>query len=107
VLQDVFLFSGSVADNISLGREDVTQGEIERAATAVEAHRFVERLPDTNPDDEIGEPDYAAFREWVIGRYRDEFGMSGVTPEQLPIVDHVGTLHEVSGTGGPTPPPEP
>jgi ABC-type multidrug transport system fused ATPase/permease subunit len=46
VLQDVFLFSGSVADNISLGREDVTQGEIERAATAVEAHRFVERLPD-------------------------------------------------------------
>jgi ATP-binding cassette subfamily B multidrug efflux pump len=45
VLQDVFLFSGSVADNISLGRDDLTAGEIERAAAAVEAHRFIERLP--------------------------------------------------------------
>ena len=46
VLQDVFLWSGSVADNIALGREDISPGEIERAATAVEAHRFIERLPD-------------------------------------------------------------
>ncbi len=45
VLQDVFLWSGSVADNIALGREDISPGEIERAATAVEAHRFIERLP--------------------------------------------------------------
>jgi len=46
VLQDVFLFSGSVADNISLGRGDVTPAEIERAAAAVEAHPFIQRLPD-------------------------------------------------------------
>ncbi len=46
VLQDVFLWSGSVADNVALGREGISQVEIERAATAVEAHRFIERLPD-------------------------------------------------------------
>jgi len=46
VLQDVFLWSGSVAENIGLGREDISPGEIERAATAVEAHRFIQRLPD-------------------------------------------------------------
>ncbi len=46
VLQDVFLFSGSVADNVALGREEITQDEIERAASAVEVHRFIERLPE-------------------------------------------------------------
>ncbi len=45
VLQDVFLFSGSVADNIALGREDIGEDEIRRAARAVEAHRFIEALP--------------------------------------------------------------
>jgi ABC-type multidrug transport system fused ATPase/permease subunit len=45
VLQDVFLFSGTVASNIGLGRGDVTAAEIERAARAVEAHRLIERLP--------------------------------------------------------------
>jgi len=46
VLQDVFLFSGSVAENIALGREDISEAEIERAAAAVEVHRFIQRLPD-------------------------------------------------------------
>jgi ATP-binding cassette subfamily B multidrug efflux pump len=45
VLQDVFLFSGSVAGNIGLERPEVSEGIIERAARAVEAHRFIERLP--------------------------------------------------------------
>ena len=45
VLQDVFLFSGSVSDNLRLGREDVDHATIEAAARAVEAHRFIERLP--------------------------------------------------------------
>jgi len=45
VLQDVFLFSGSVTDNLRLGREDVDRATIEAAARAVEAHRFIERLP--------------------------------------------------------------
>jgi ATP-binding cassette subfamily B multidrug efflux pump len=46
VLQDVFLWSGSVAENISLGREGISEAEIERAAAAVEVHRFIQRLPD-------------------------------------------------------------
>jgi ATP-binding cassette subfamily B multidrug efflux pump len=45
VLQDVFLFSGSVASNIGLDRPDVDAATIERAARAVEAERFIERLP--------------------------------------------------------------
>ena len=46
VLQDVFLFSGSIAENIGLGREGLIDADIERAARTVEAHRFIERLPD-------------------------------------------------------------
>jgi ABC-type multidrug transport system fused ATPase/permease subunit len=46
VLQDVFLFSGSVADNIALGREDISRADVERAAEAVQASRFIERLPE-------------------------------------------------------------
>ena len=45
VLQDVFLFSGSVRDNISLGNVNLDPAEVETAARAVEAHRFIERLP--------------------------------------------------------------
>lgn len=46
VLQDVFLFNGSVADNISLGRKDLSRSEIEQAAQIVEAHPFIARLPE-------------------------------------------------------------
>ena len=45
VLQDVFLFNGSVADNISLGRKDLSRSEIEQAARIVEAHPFISRIP--------------------------------------------------------------
>jgi len=47
VLQDVFLFSGSIARNIALGRGDLDEEAIERAARAVEAHAFIERLPES------------------------------------------------------------
>ncbi|HXV36961.1 MAG TPA: ABC transporter ATP-binding protein [Myxococcota bacterium] len=43
VLQDVFLFSGSIAENIGLGRGDLGAADIERAARSVEAHRFIEQ----------------------------------------------------------------
>jgi ATP-binding cassette subfamily B protein len=46
VLQDVFLFSGTVAENIALGRADLGASAVERAARAVEAHEFVSRLPE-------------------------------------------------------------
>jgi ATP-binding cassette subfamily B protein/subfamily B ATP-binding cassette protein MsbA len=46
VLQDSFLFSGTVADNIRYGRLDATDEEVEAAAHAANAHDFIMRLPD-------------------------------------------------------------
>ena len=46
VLQDTWLFTGTVRDNIAYGREDVTQEEIEKAARAARIHGFISRLPD-------------------------------------------------------------
>jgi len=45
VLQDVFLFSGTVASNIRLGNKEITDDEIRRAAEFVNANRFIEALP--------------------------------------------------------------
>jgi ATP-binding cassette subfamily B protein/subfamily B ATP-binding cassette protein MsbA len=46
VHQDVFLFDGSVRDNIGYGRHDATAAEVEDAARRANAHEFIERLPD-------------------------------------------------------------
>jgi ATP-binding cassette subfamily B protein len=46
VTQENFLFSGSVADNIALGRPTATRGEVESAAVAVGAHEFIAALPE-------------------------------------------------------------
>ena len=45
VTQEAYLFSGSVADNIAIGKPDATPAEIVRAARAVGAHEFIEGLP--------------------------------------------------------------
>ncbi len=45
VLQDSFLFSGSIGDNIRYGRLDATNAEVEAAARAAHAHDFIQRLP--------------------------------------------------------------
>ncbi len=45
VLQEPFIFAGTVADNISLGNPGVTRADVEQAARHVNAHRFIERLP--------------------------------------------------------------
>ncbi len=45
VSQDVFLFHGSVAENIAYGRPGAGQVEIEAAARAAEAHDFIQQLP--------------------------------------------------------------
>ena len=46
VTQENFLFSGSVLDNISLGRPGATRAEVENAAGAIGAHDFIAGLPD-------------------------------------------------------------
>lgn len=45
VLQDVFLFSGTLFDNITLGDPDVRREDVERAVELVGADRFIARLP--------------------------------------------------------------
>jgi ATP-binding cassette subfamily B protein len=52
VQQDVFLFIGTIRDNIAYGRPDATQEEIERAAKAARIHDFIMSLP-------------AGYDEWV------------------------------------------
>jgi ATP-binding cassette subfamily B protein len=45
VLQDVHLFSGTIAGNIRLGDDSITDARVREAARAVHAHRFIESLP--------------------------------------------------------------
>ncbi|KPK96275.1 antibiotic ABC transporter ATP-binding protein [bacterium SM23_31] len=52
VLQDVFLFSGSVRDNIALTNSKITDAELIRAAKDVHAHQFIEKL-DRDYDEEV------------------------------------------------------
>ena len=45
VLQDVHLFSGTIAGNIRLGDDTIDDARVRDAARAVHAHRFIEALP--------------------------------------------------------------
>jgi ATP-binding cassette subfamily B protein len=45
VLQDVFLFSGTIGDNIRLGTRSITDAQVRSAAEFVNASSFIERLP--------------------------------------------------------------
>ncbi|WP_248930856.1 ABC transporter ATP-binding protein [Paenibacillus hamazuiensis] len=45
VLQDTFIFSGTIRENIRFGKLDATDEEVERAAKAVRAHDFIVNLP--------------------------------------------------------------
>lgn len=46
VLQEPFLFSGTVADNIAYARPEASRDEVERAARAVSAHGFISEMPE-------------------------------------------------------------
>jgi ATP-binding cassette subfamily B protein len=46
VTQEAYLFSGSVAENIALGKPDASMAEIEAAAKAVGVHEFILSMPD-------------------------------------------------------------
>lgn len=46
VLQDTWLFNGTIMDNIRYGRQEATDDEVKAAAKAAHVHRFVKTLPD-------------------------------------------------------------
>lgn len=46
VLQDTWLFHGTVFENIAYGKKDVTRGDVERAAKAARIHGYIISLPD-------------------------------------------------------------
>ena len=46
ITQENFLFEGSVADNIRLGRPDASDAEVHRAARMIGAHDFIDALPE-------------------------------------------------------------
>lgn len=54
VLQDPFLFNGTIMDNIAYARRDATREQIVRAAKAANAHEFIMKLPD-GYDSQVGE----------------------------------------------------
>jgi len=54
VLQEPFLFSGTIADNIGFGKMDAKREEIINVAKAAHAHKFIMELPD-GYDTEVGE----------------------------------------------------
>lgn len=54
VLQDNFLFSGSVRDNIRFGNPEAGEEEVMKAAVAANAHDFIMQLPE-GYDTEVGE----------------------------------------------------
>ncbi|WP_080846739.1 ABC transporter ATP-binding protein [Cytobacillus gottheilii] len=45
VLQDTFIFSGTIGDNIRFGKPDASEEQVLQAAKAVGAHDFIQRLP--------------------------------------------------------------
>ncbi len=45
VLQETWIFTGTVAENIAYGKPDASRGEIEAAAKSAYAHGFIKRLP--------------------------------------------------------------
>src|SRR5207237_5962617 len=53
VTQEGFLFSGSVADNVALGRPGATRRDVEAAVEAAGAHPFISALPE-GYDTEVG-----------------------------------------------------
>ena len=54
VQQDVYLFAGTIIDNIRYGRPDATDEEVIRAAKAANAHEFIMELAD-GYDTDIGQ----------------------------------------------------
>src|SRR5205807_960770 len=74
VQQDVYLFAGTVADNIRYGKLDASQQEIIDAAKQAHAHDFIMALPD-GYDTDIGEQGTHADLISLNGVYANLYNM--------------------------------
>jgi ATP-binding cassette subfamily B protein/subfamily B ATP-binding cassette protein MsbA len=104
VLQDAFLFSGTVLENIQYGRLDATREEVEEAARTANAHDFIVRLPqgyDTKVGERgnqlsLGQRQLVAIARALLANPRililDEATSSVDTRTELLIQDALGRL---------------
>jgi ATP-binding cassette subfamily B protein len=104
VLQDVHLFSGTIADNIRLGNAAVTDAKIRDAARAVHADRFIELLPqaydapvaERGSTLSVGQKQLLSFARALAFNPRvlilDEATSSVDTDTEILIQDALGTL---------------
>ena len=72
VQQDVYLFAGTVMDNILYGRPDATREEVIEAAKNANAHDFIMELPD-GYDTDIGQRGEALRRPEAAAVHRESF----------------------------------
>ncbi|KAG1247644.1 hypothetical protein G6F65_020055 [Rhizopus arrhizus] len=83
VLQEPFLFFGTIAENIAYGKPDATRDEIVAAARAAHAHEFILRLPH-GYDSLVGERGQALSggeRQRIsLARNPEGVGQSGARP---------------------------
>ncbi|WP_010273719.1 ABC transporter ATP-binding protein [Paenibacillus senegalensis] len=104
VLQDTFIFSGTIRENIRFGKLDATDEEVERAAKAVHAHDFIINLPngyDTEVEERgnilsMGQRQLLSFARALLADPRililDEATASIDTETELKIQDAMKTL---------------
>ncbi|MBB6735247.1 ABC transporter ATP-binding protein [Cohnella zeiphila] len=106
VMQDTFIFSGTIRDNIRYARPDASDAEVEAAARAVRAHDFISQLPD-GYDTEVqergsalsmGQRQLLSFARALLADPRilvlDEATASIDTETELRIQEALGTLLE-------------
>jgi ATP-binding cassette subfamily B protein len=104
VLQEPFLFSGTIRDNIRYGRPGATDREVEEAAKAVHAHDFIVRLPrgyDTEVEERggalsMGQRQLLSFARALLADPRililDEATASIDTETEMKIQEALATL---------------